>query len=120
MSHEYHFFHSEFDCCWYLSSSSQLEHRFHPEKHPNTDLLNQVDLSENQFNYMCLVYVKGVSTQTIENIMHKVLNKPGKSGEFLVETIRNINAKCQAAMYDIANISPDMTIAEKTMGRLNE
>ena len=83
-------------------------------------MLNQADLSKNQFNYMRLVYDKGVSNQTIANIMSKVLNKSGKSGEFLADTIKNINAKCQAAMDEIANISSDMTIAEKTMGRLNE
>ena len=115
-------FYSEFDCCWYLSSSSQLEHRFHPEKYPRTDLLKQADLSENQCSYLCLgiMYDEGISNQTIANIMSAVLDKSGKSGEFLVDTIKNINAKCQAAMDEIANISSDMTIAEKKMGRLNE
>ena len=69
---------------------------------------------------MRIVYDNGVSTQIIANIISEVLNKSGKSGEFLAETIRNINAKCQAAMDEISNISSDMTIAEKTMGRLNE
>ena len=69
---------------------------------------------------MRLVYDKGVSTQTIADIMSEVLNKSGKSGEFLAESIRNINAKCQAAMDEISNISSDMTIAEETMGRRNE
>ena len=83
-------------------------------------MLNQADLSENQFNYMGLMYDKGVSTQKMANIMFEVLNKCGKSGEFLAETIRNSNAKCQASMDEIANIVSDMTITEKTMGRLNE
>ena len=51
-------FYCEFDGCWYLLSSSHLEHRIHPEEHPDTDLLNEADLSENQFNYMRLMYEK--------------------------------------------------------------
>ena len=109
-----------FDECWYLLSSSHLEHRFHPEQDVDTDLLNEADLSENQFNYIRVMYEKGVSPQTIPNIMSKVVSKSGKSGEFLAQTIRNINEKCQATMDVIAGISSDMSIAEKTMGRLNE
>ena len=52
--------------------------------------------------------------------MSEVLNKSRKLGEFLAQTIRNINGKCQAAMDAIAGILSDMTIAEKTMRRLNE
>ena len=113
-------FHCNFDECWYLLSSSHLEHQFHPKEDVDTDLLNEADLSENQFNYMRVMYEKGVSPQTIANIMSEVLNKSGKSGAFLAQTIRNINEKCQAAMDVIAGISSDMSIAEKTMGRLNE
>ena len=97
-----------------------MEHRFHPEEHLGTDLLNEADLSENPFNYMRLIYDKGVSPQTIASIMSEVLNKSGKLGEFLAQTIKNINEKCQAAMDIIAGISSDMTTAEKIMGRLNE
>ena len=95
-----------------------MEHRFHPEEHLDTDLLNEADLSENQFNYMHLMYDKGkgVSPQTITSIMSKVLNKSGKSGEFLDQTIKNINEKCRGSMNIIAGISSDMTTAEKTMG----
>ena len=113
-------FYCNFDECWYLLSSSHLEHRFHPEEDVDTNLLNEADLSENQFNYMRVMYDKGVSPQTIANIMSEVLNKSGKSGEFLAKTIRNINEKCQAAMDVIAGISSDMSIAEKTMAKLNE
>jgi len=113
-------FFCDYDQYWYLLSSSNLAHRFHPEQDEDTDLLNEADLSENQFNYMRVMYEKGVAPQTIANIMSEVLNKSGKSGEFLAQTIRNINEKCQAAMDVIAGISSDMTIAEKTMSRLNE
>jgi hypothetical protein len=68
-------FYCNFDGCWYLLSRSNLEHRFRPEQHLDTDLLNEADLSENQFNYMRLMYEKGVSPQTIANIMSEVLNK---------------------------------------------
>ena len=64
--------------------------------------------------------MKRFSPQTIANIMSEFLNKSGKSGEFLAETIENINEKCQAAMDVIADIASAMTIAEETMGRLNE
>ena len=120
MSHEYKKFCCQFDGCWYLLSSSHLESRFHPEQDVDTDLLNEADLSENRFNYMRVMYEKGVSPQTIANIMSEVLNKSWKSCEFLAQTIKNINEKCQAAMDVIACILSDMTIAEKTMGRLNE
>ena len=86
----------------------------------DTDLLNEADLSESQFNYMRVMYEKGVSPQTIAKIMSEVLNNSGKSGEILAKTIRNVNEKCQSAMDVIAGVSSDMTIAERTMGRLNE
>ena len=82
--------------------------------------MNEADLSENQFNYMRVMYEKGVIPQIIANIMSEVLNKSGKSGGFLAQTIKNINKKCQAAMDIVAGISSDMTTAEKKMGRLNE
>ena len=66
------------------------------------------------------MYGKGVVNQTIANIMADVLTKAGKSGEFLASTTRNTNVESQAAMDGIANITLDMTIAEKTIGRLNE
>ena len=65
---------------------------------------------------MHLVYDEGVANQTKENIMSEVLNKAGKSGEFLVSTIRNIDVKCQAAMDEILNIISNMTIAGKQWG----
>ena len=88
MSHEYILFLCNFDGCWYMLSSSHLEHCFYPEQHLDTDLLNEADLSENQFNYMHIMYEKGVSPQIIASIMSEVLNKSGKSGEFLAQTIK--------------------------------
>ena len=45
----------------------------------DTDLLNEADLSKNQFNYMRVMYEKGVPPQTIANIMSEVLNKSSES-----------------------------------------
>ena len=65
---------------------------------------------------MHLMHDKGITNQTITNIMPEVLDKAGKFGEFLASTIENINMKCQAAMDEIAKIMSDMYIAEETMG----
>ena len=61
-------FFSEIDCCWYLLSSSKLEHRFHLEEHLDTVLLNEANLHENQFNYMRLMYDndKGIANQKVQ------------------------------------------------------
>ena len=93
---------------------------FHPEEHPDTSLLNESDLNGSQFNYMHIMYDNGVTNQTIANIISDVLNKAGKSSEFLAYTIKNISVKCQANMYEIAKITSDMSITEKRMGRLNK
>ena len=61
----------------------------------------------------------GVGAQTVANIMTQLLNKQGRPGEFLASTIKNIHTNCQAAMDEIAGISGDATVAERTLERLN-
>ena len=86
----------------------------------NSNLFDEDDLNDDQMNYLRLMCESGVSDQTVANIMTNVMNKAGKQGEFLSSTIRNINKKCQDAMDEIAGLSSaDMTIAQRTIDRLN-
>ena len=77
-------------------------------------------MNDEQINYMRLMYESGVTNQTIANIMSNALNKNGTPGEFLASTIKNINEKNQEAMDEIAGIDADWSVAQKTIGRLNE
>ena len=112
---------SKVDDCWYmLQNSTNFDHSFHPKERVNSTKLNANDLNEKQMNYLRLMYEQGVPNQTIANIMSNVVNEAGKEGEFLSSTIKNITVKCQKIMDEIAGISSDMSIAEKTLRNLTE
>ena len=69
---------------------------------------------------MKLMFNNGIQDATIANIMTELLNKQGKPGEFLASTIKNIHSKCQVAMDAIAGIDSNMSVAQRTLDRLDE
>lgn len=113
-------FMSEHSGNWYLMPKSDLQHSFHGAFEENSRSLNESHLTEEQHSFMRLMYNQGIGNQAIANIMTDIVNKAGLSGEFLAETIRNINVKCQAVMDEIAGISANMSLATETIKRLNE
>ena len=104
---------------WFLMPDCDFHHCFHLPEEPDASLLNESDLSEDNLEYMRLMFNAGVGDQTVANIMTQMLNKQGRPGEFLASTIQNIHTNCQAAMDEIAAISADATVAERTLERLN-
>ena len=78
-------------------------------------MLTQNDLSSSQMNYLQLMYDQGVPQSTIADIMSQVVNKDEKNDEFISSTIRNIGDQTQKAMDEIAGISPDFSVAKKTL-----
>ena len=98
---------------------SDFHHCFHQPDAPVSSLLNESDLSEDNFEYMQLMFNAGVGAQTVATIMAQLSNKQGRHGEFLALTINNIHANCQAAIDEIAGISGDATVAESTLERLS-
>ena len=68
---------------------------------------------------MQLMYDKGVANQTTADKMLEVLNKVGKSGEFLASTIRNISEISSFYGWDCQHYV-QYDNAMKTMGRPNE
>ena len=70
--------------------------------------------------YMTLMFNHGVSNQKVAAIMNEVANKRGKRGTLRTQTIKNLNQKSQKAIDLIQGISSDMSIAEKTLRRLDE
>ena len=107
---------------YFLRSDSCMQHRFHGELEPETNLLNESDLDKEDMDYMKLMFDSNVAPQTIANIMSSIVNKKGKPGEFLASTIQNIGITCQAAMDAIAEVvgKSKMSEAEKTIQRLNQ
>ena len=71
-------------------------------------------------NYLQLMYDQGVSQSTIADKMSQVVNKDGKTGEFIVSTIRNIGDQSQKAIDEIAGINPDFSVAKKTLLNLKK
>lgn len=103
---------------WYLKTTSSLTHTFHPPIEDDANQLEEKDMNEEQHKYMRLMFDSGIGNQTIANIMTEVLNKQGKKGEFLAQTIKNMNEKCQQAIDMAQGISSDMTIAQRTIDKL--
>ena len=113
-------FFSDYDQCLYLRTDSNFHHSYHAEDFPDASLLNENDINEESFDFMKLMFNNGIQDATIAIIMTELLNKQGKPGEFLASTIRNIHYKCQAAMDAIAGIDSNLTVAQRTLDRLDE
>ena len=78
-------------------------------------MLNEKDMSVEQLDFIHLMYESGVSTASISTIMSKVVD----NGQFLTKTIKNITSNIQSAIDVMSNIDHTMSIAEKTIARLN-
>lgn len=104
----------------YLKSVSNLEHINHVPVEQDSKPIESKDFTSEEEQYINLMFDSGVGNQTIANIMTKLLNKKGKTGEVLSRTIKSMNEQCQKAIDLAQGISSDMTQAEKTLARLNE
>ena len=78
-------------------------------------MLNEKDMSVEQLDFIHLMYESGVSTASISTIMSKVVD----NGQFLTKTIKNITRNLQSAIDVMSDIDHTMSIAEKTIARLN-
>lgn len=105
---------------WYLKENSNLLHSFHEELPPESNVLGEKDLSEQERSWIERMYETGISNGVIASVMTGYFDKEGKAkGEFLTQTIENLTKKIQKECDLVKNISPDMTIAEKTLQELN-
>ena len=78
-------------------------------------MLSEKDMSVEQLDFIRLMYESGVSTASISTIMSKVVD----NGQFLTKTIKNITRNIQSAIDVMSDIDHTMSIAEKTIARLN-
>ena len=104
---------------WYLNQKSNLQHSFHAPVDPNGSLLNKDNLNQTQMDMISEMYNVGIPASSIAEIMSNLVNKEGKSGEFIASTIRNITNDMQKAMDTISKVSSDWSLAKKTMEQLN-
>ena len=49
-----------------------------------------------------------------------MLNKQGKKGKFLVQTVKNMNEKCQKAIEIAKGIDYKMSLAQSTINKITE
>jgi len=105
---------------WYLHTKSDFNHNFHPKLQQDASLLSKDDLSDDQLDFLKIMYENGISQTTIANAMTNAVNKEGITGEFLGSTIKNITTGMQQAMDEIAGIDSSWSIAQKTIQKLNE
>ena len=105
---------------YYLRTSSNFTHSFHSKLQEDRKPLQHTELDDNMNEYMTLMFNHGVSNQKVAAIMNEVANKRGKRGTLRTQTIKNLNQKSQKAIDLIQGISSDMSIAEKTLRRLDE
>jgi len=105
---------------WYLKASSNLQHSFHEELPPESNLLGESDLNKEEMSWIETMYRNGISNGIIASVMTGYFDKEGKTqGEFLATTIDNLTKKIQKECDAVKNISPDMTVAEKTLKELD-
>ena len=105
---------------WYLQENSNLLHSFHEELPPESNVLGEKDLSKQERSWIENMYETGISNGAIASVMTSYFDKEGKAkGEFLPQTIESLTQKIQKECDVVKNISPDMTIAERTLQELN-
>ena len=103
---------------WFLKKTTNLEHKFHASE-VTSNLLTEDDLLDDQKKYLYYLVDHGVSPTTISQVMTKVANDSGRTGEFLPDTIANIGKKTQNMMDELKGISHDWSVAQKTLGVLH-
>ena len=110
---------SRLDGSWYLGKRSNLQHAFHPPLPPQARLMNESHLSEQEKKWVEQMHHSGISDGNIANIMNGYFETDGRMGEFLPDTVKNITNKMDRAMEKVASISPDFSVAEKTLAWLS-
>ena len=105
---------------WYLGKSGSLQHSFHQPLPAETRLLDESNLSEDQLKWVEKMYQGGISHGSIAGVLNEVLTSEGTNGEFLASTIKNMTENMQKAIDEIAGISADMSVAERSFAVLNE
>jgi len=105
---------------WYLHVSSVFQHEFYPHEDPETTTLSQEDMDEKQFDFLKLLFENSVNNTALAKIMSGILNDDGQQGEFLTSTVKNITNNIQQAMDEMAGISHDFSVAQKTLKCLDE
>ena len=66
------------------------------------------------------MYKAGLSSTDIAITMTGVASREGKHGEFSADTIKSITQKWQREIDIVKGMSSDLTVAEKTIAKLNE
>ena len=111
-----HVFVSEEDDYWYITSSSMLHHKGHPEVPPSAKSLGLRDISEEDAKFIAMAQESGVENAQIAKLMTRM--KGEEAGTYLPRTIYNMSKKSKE-MADLAKgTKADMSDAEKTLAGL--
>ena len=81
--------------------------------------MNETDLSADRVDWIREMYSQGLSNGTIASIMTSLLQKEGRSGEFLPSTIKTITQKIEKEKEILQDITADFSAAEKILAKLN-